>query len=134
MKKILMIIMIVFLCGLSGCQQNTSQDEVKLIKVANEVIEQYDYDFSKNDGKGIYTIENKNFIYIVFENMNIDPDKVKLEQDGSVSTIYISFDKTDNLNTRYVYKYINHLDDEDKTLIVSDGKKEYPFDGSFIVD
>lgn len=132
MKKIFIIIMIVFLTGLSGCQSKTQVDEVKLIKVAKEVVDQYDTALLQKEG--IYTFENENYMYIVFENMNIDPDKVTLKQDGAVSTIYISFDKTDNQDTRYVYKYINHLDDENKKLIVSDGQKEYPFDGCFIID
>lgn len=132
MKKIFIITMAIFIVGLSGCQSKLEQEQVKLIKVAPEVIDQYDCAFLQKEG--IYTFENKNYTYIVFENMHIDPDQIKLKQDGSVSTIYISFDKINNEDTRYVYKYINRLDDEDKTLIVSDGKKEYLFNDTFIIE
>lgn len=126
MKKILMVLVA---CILAGCQQTTIKP--KLERVDKSVLNQYDFDKPDREGGYIYSITNDDYMYIVFENMGIDPTQVKLEQDDDVVTIDIGDVKQNEKKQCYVFKYTYV---EDTTLIVSDGKKQYPFATTIITD
>lgn len=126
MKKILMILVV---CILAGCQQTTIKP--KLERVDKSVLNQYDFDKPDKEGGYVYSISNDDYMYIVFENMGIDPAQVKLELDDDVVTIDIGNVKQNDKKQRYVFKY-TYVDDT--TLIITDGKKQYPFATTYIAD
>ena len=126
MKK---LIVILFTLALFGCVSNK---EVKLEQVDESVLNNFTYEESEKDGI-VYMINDDKYCLIVFKNLGIDPENVKLIQEESNHIIDIGEIEEVEKPVRYVFKYTygEDLQDEDATMIVSDGETEYPFEGVY---
>lgn len=128
MKKLITILACALTLSLLGCAKNK---EATFEQVDEIVLNHYEYSESEKDGI-VYSINEEDFCLVVFKNLGIAPENVKLVQDGKDYIIQIGEVSESEKPVRYVFKYTYPEPmDEDATLIVRDGEKEYPFEGIF---
>lgn len=132
MKKIIVIIACCFMMFLSGC----SKSESTFTQVNENVLNNLNAQLIIDAEQGIFTIDNPLASYIVFKNKGIDPEKVVFENKGDDFIIHIEEIKDDiNEESLYVFKLEYGNDDKEndnKKLIITDGKKEYSLDGAIV--
>lgn len=121
--KLLPLTLLMFL--FVSCNNTSNNKSLSLIKSNSSIIDNQDFFSDKSEEElveNIYMFNQNSKQYIVFYQMNINPDSVKISVIDDI--IQINLTKDENYKDIYVYEMPNYLDYEGYTLKIMNGTEE----------
>ncbi|XZH78458.1 hypothetical protein ACSW8S_16465 (plasmid) [Clostridium perfringens] len=121
--KLLPLTLLIFL--FVSCNNASNNKNLSLIKSNSSIIDNQDFfsDKPKEELVGnIYMFNQNSKQYIVFYQMNINPDSVEISFIDDI--IQINLTKDENYKDIYVYEIPNYLDYKRYTLKIMNGTEE----------
>lgn len=121
--KLLPLTLLIFL--FVSCNNASNNQNLSLIKSNSSIIDNQDFFSDKSAEElvgNIYMFNQNSKQYIVFYQMNINPDSVEISVIDDI--IQINLTKDENYKDIYVYEIPNYLDYKRYTLKIMNGTEE----------
>lgn len=121
--KLLPLTLLIFL--FVSCNNASNNKNLSLIKSNSSIIDNQDFFSDKSAEElvgNIYMFNQNSKQYIVFYQMNINPDSVEISVIDDI--IQINLTKDENYKDIYVYEIPNYLDYKRYTLKIMSGTEE----------
>ncbi|HAT4092604.1 hypothetical protein [Clostridium perfringens] len=121
--KLLPLTLLMFL--FVSCNNASNNKNLSLIKSNSSIIDNQDFFSDKSEEElvgNIYMFNQNSKQYIVFYQMNINPDSVEISVIDDI--IQINLTKDENYKDIYVYEIPNYLDYKRYTLKIMNGTEE----------
>lgn len=121
--KLLPLTLLIFL--FVSCNNASNNQNLSLIKSNSSIIDNQDFFSDKSAEElvgNIYMFNQNSKQYIVFYQMNINPDSVEISVIDDI--IQINLTKDENYKDIYVYEIPNYLDYKRYTLKIMSGTEE----------